>query len=213
VSLPSPPLLLVTDRLHARGDICDVAELAFLAGCRWLSLREKDLPPSEQIGLLRELMRLAERHRARVTLHGEASLAREGGAQGVHLPAGSDAGAARQLLGKDALIGLSIHHAEEARGVDAGVVDYVIAGPVFETVSKPGYGPELGTEGLAGIVQACKAPVIAIGGIAAENVLECRAAGATGIAVMGGVMRAKNPAGAVMQLLAALNRPLQPRPR
>jgi thiamine-phosphate pyrophosphorylase len=201
-------LLLITDRLHARGDISDVAELAFLAGCRWLSLREKDLTPDEQSILLRDLLRLAERHGARVTLHGDAKLARQAGAQGVHLPAGGDAAEARRLLGPEALIGLSIHDIEEARRAGANVLDYVIAGPVFETESKPGYGPALGADGLARIAKACAVPVIAIGGINPENVLDCRSAGAAGIAVMGGVMRAKNPAGAVMQLLASLGRPL-----
>ena len=109
--------------------------------------------------------------------------------------------------GKDALIGLSIHGVDEARSIEADFVDYAVAGPVFETASKPGYGPALGTEGLARIVQAARVPVIAIGGITPDNALECRAAGAAGLAVMGGVMRAKNPAGAMMQLLGALGRP------
>lgn len=206
MSLPAPPLLLVTDRRHARGDLGDVAELAFLAGCRWLSLREKDLPPSGQIELLHKVMDLAERHGARITLHGEAALAREARAQGVHLPAGSHAAAARRLLGANALVGLSIHSVEEARIADPKILDYVIAGPVFETDSKPGYGPAIGPDGLAQIVKASAVPVIAIGGIHPENVAACRAAGAAGVAVMGGVMRAKNPAGAVMQLLGALGR-------
>ena len=207
--IPAPPLLLVTDRHHASGDLPDIAESAFSAGCRWLSLREKDLPASEQIHLLREIMRLGERHAARVTLHGKAELAREAGAHGVHLSGGSDTVEARRLLGDDALIGLSIHTVDEARTAKAGTTDYVIAGPVYETASKPGYGPTLGTNGLARIVQACAVPVVAIGGITPENARECRAAGAAGIAVMGGVMRAKNPAGSVTQLIAAL----QPRPR
>jgi thiamine-phosphate pyrophosphorylase len=208
VRLPVPPFLLITDRLHVRGDISDVAELAFLAGCRWLSLREKDLTPGEQCFLLRDILRLAERHGARVTLHGEAKLARQAGAQGVHLPAGGDAAEARGLFGPDALIGLSIHTIDEARRADARHLDYVVAGPVFETESKPGYGPALGIDGLAQIANVCAVPLVAIGGINPENALECRAAGAAGIAVMGNVMRAKNPAGAVMKLIASLSRPL-----
>jgi thiamine-phosphate pyrophosphorylase len=204
VTLPDPPLLLITDRRHALGDIYDVAELAFLAGCRWLSLREKDLPPAEQGILLRELVQRGQWHGATVTLHGDPRLARDTGAQGVHLPAGSDAAEARHLLGRNALIGLSIHSAQEASAVDAKFVDYIVAGPVFETASKPGYGPALRPEGLAAIVKACPVPVIAIGGIDPQNTADCRAAGAAGIAVMGGVMRSKNPAGAVMQLLGVL---------
>jgi len=211
VTLPSPPLLLITDRLHARGDICDIAELALLAGCRWLSLREKDLPPAEQSFLLRKMIQRAERQHAKVTLHGDASLARDAGADGVHLAGGSDAAEARRLFGDGGLIGMSVHAVEEARAADPNVLDYVVAGPMFETASKPGYGPVLGPEGLARIVQASPVPVIAIGGVSPENTVECLAAGAAGIAVMGGVMRAKDPAGAVTQLLGALER--HPRPR
>lgn len=211
MTLPSPPLLLITDRLQARGDIYEIAELALLAGCRWLSLRERDLPPAEQSFLLRKIMQRAERRHAKVTLHGDAKLARDAGAEGVHLAAGSDAAEARRLFGDGGLIGISVHGAEEACGADPAVLDYVVAGPVFETASKPGYGPALGTDGLGRIVQACRVPVIAIGGITAENAAECLGAGVGGIAVMGGVMRAKDPAGAVAQLLGALGR--QPRPR
>lgn len=212
--LPAPPLLLITDRLQARGNIADIAEAAFAAGCRWLSLREKDLPQAEQAAMLRKLLACAEEYQATVILHGDAKLAREAGADGVHLAAGSNAADARRLLGKDALIGLSVHGAQEARGIDAKMIDYVIAGPVFETQSKPGYGPALGLEGLALIAGACPVPVIAIGGINPDNAPDCLRAGAAGVAVMGGVMRAKDAAARVMDLVATLTASLpQPRPR
>jgi thiamine-phosphate pyrophosphorylase len=205
--LPTPPFLLVTDRNQARGTITSIAEAAFAAGCRWLSLREKDLPQSEQALLLRKLLDCAQKYQAKVTLHGEAKIARDTGAHGVHLAAGGDVAKARRLLGKAALIGLSVHSAKEARAVDAKLVDYVIAGPVFETASKPGYGPALGPEGLALIAKACPVAVVAIGGINFENTPDCVVAGAAGIAVMGGVMRAKNPGEAVAQLIGALTAP------
>ena len=210
--LPAPPLLLITNRQQAGGNISSVAEAAFSAGCRWLSLREKDLPEIEQRFLLRELLHLAQRHHAKIVLHGDPKIARDAGAGGVHLPAGSDVTEARGLLGQDALIGLSIHGAEEARAVDGTLVDYVIAGPVFETQSKPGYGPALGPDGLALIVKASPVPVVAIGGIEAENISDCLLAGAAAVAVMGSVMRAKDPADEVTELIAALMAP-QPRPR
>jgi thiamine-phosphate pyrophosphorylase len=204
VTLPSPPLLLITDRHQARGDICDIAEAAFSAGCRWLSLREKDLSQAQQASLLRELLGRAQQFQAKVTLHGDPALAQEARAHGVHLSAGSDLAEARGVLGKDALIGLSIHAVEEARNVDVKRVDYVMAGPLFETQSKPGYGPALGPEGLALIAAACPVAVVAIGGIDPQNVSDCRMAGAAGIAVMGAVMRAENPAEVVAQLISAL---------
>ncbi len=214
MTLPSPPLLLITDRHQARGDICDIAEAAFSAGCRWLSLREKDLPQSQQAALLRKLLDRAQQFQAKVTLHGDPALARQARADGVHLSAGGDAAAARHVLAQGALIGLSVHSVQEARSVDSKRVDYVIAGPVFETQSKPGYGPVLGPEGLALIVAACPVPVVAIGGIDPQNASECQLAGVAGFAVMGGVMRSENPAEVVAQLIGALTAPMpQPRPR
>lgn len=207
MTLPIPPLLLVTDRRQARGNIIDIVAAAFAAGCRWASLREKDLPEAEQATLLREVLQRARPFGARVTVHGDPAVSREADADGVHLPASGDAAAARRLLGKDALVGLSVHSAEEARNVDAALVDYVIAGPVFLTESKPGYGPALGAEGLAAIVQASSVPVIAIGGITPKTVTDCVRSGAAGIAVMGGVMRAADPGKEVRELLDAYPRP------
>ena len=204
MTLPSPPLLLITDRQQARGDICAIAEAAFSAGCRWLSLREKDLPEPQQASLLRELLGRAQQFQAKVTLRGDPALAQQARAHGVHLSAGSDLAETRGVLGKDALIGLSVHGVEEARNVDVKRVDYAIAGPVFDTQSKPGYGPALGSEGLALIAKACPVPVVAIGGIDPPNASECRLAGAAGFAVMGSVMRAENPAEVVAQLIGAL---------
>jgi len=102
------------------------------------------------------------------------------------------------------LIGMSVHSPDEARALDPETVDYAIAGPFAETASKPGYGPALGVDGLAAIVRASPVPVIAIGGIDAANVAHCLAAGAAGIAVMGSVMRAADPAAEMARLVAAL---------
>jgi thiamine-phosphate pyrophosphorylase len=167
-------------------------------------VREKDFPRDEQIALVREIKECARRFDARVTLHGDPALAREAKADGVHLAAGGDAAAARRLLGPAALVGLSIHTVAEARAADPAQVDYSIAGSLFESTSKPGHGPALGPDGLAKIVAAARVPVIAIGGIGAENAPVALKAGAAGVAVMGGLMRAADPAAETRRLLAAL---------
>ena len=149
-------------------------------------------------------MPLARRHGARLTLHGEAALAALCGADGVHLPAGSDPAAARARLGPDKLIGVSIHTVTEAEALDPSWVDYALAGPAFETPSKPGYGPEIGRKGLAEIARAARVPVLAIGGLNPARVAEVVAAGPAGVAVMGGVMRAADPGQEVRALLATL---------
>jgi thiamine-phosphate pyrophosphorylase len=202
VKLPQPPLLLVTDRHQARLPLVEVVTAALAAGCRWVSMREKDLSADDQVALARTLLPAARRHGARLTVHGDATLAKACGADGVHLPSGGDPARSRALLGTGMLIGVSIHTVTEAEAIDPGVVDYAIAGPAFETASKPGYGPEIGRKGLAEIARAARVPVLAIGGINVARVAEVLAAGPAGIAVMGSVMRAADP-GQVMKALLA----------
>ena len=202
--LPDPPLLLVTDRRQARRPLKDVVADALKAGCRWASLREKDLPQDEQILLARTLAPLLRAQGGKLMLHGEAELARLAGADGVHLSAGVDPARARALIGPGKLIGVSIHTVTEAEAIDPALVDYAAAGPAFETASKPGYGPEIGRKGLLEITRAARVPVLAIGGINSARVGELVAAGAAGIAVMGGVMRAADPAQEVKALIATL---------
>ncbi len=97
---------------------------------------------------------------------------------------------------------MSIHTVTEAEAIDRNVVDYAIAGPAFETPSKPGYGPEIGRKGLAEIARAAPVPVLAIGGLNATRAAEVLASGPVGIAVMGGVMRATDPGREVRGLLS-----------
>jgi thiamine-phosphate pyrophosphorylase len=203
VRLPDPPLLLVTDRAQARGPLAELVAAACAGGCRWVSVREKDLPEEAQIALARSLRPIAQRFGARLTLHGEPAAARAAGLGGVHLPASGDPAAARAALGPDAFIGMSIHGAADAAALDRALVDYAVAGPAFATASKPGYGPALGVDGLAAIARATAVPVVAIGGIAAHAVPEVMEAGIAGVAVMGTVMRAAEPAAVIEQILAA----------
>jgi thiamine-phosphate pyrophosphorylase len=205
VRLPRPAILLVTDRRQARRPLAEVVEDALAAGCRWVSVREKDLPAAEQIVLVQTLLPLASRYNACVCVHGEATLAKEANADGLHLSAGSDCRAARNLLGAEKLIGVSIHTKTEAQTIDPGVVDYAIAGPMFETSSKPGYGPAFGRKGLAQIVNATRIPILAIGGISPARAADVVAAGAIGVAVMGSVMRAADGR-EIEALLAALRK-------
>jgi thiamine-phosphate pyrophosphorylase len=201
--LPVPPLLVISDRRQARQPLQQVVEAAFAGGCRWFSLREKDLPPDERRALLGALVTLGHRFGAVVTAHEDIEAVAAVGADGVHLPSGGSPVAARARL-PGALIGASAHSADEAAAVARAGADYVTASPVFVTASKPGYGPALGLDGLARIVAAARGPVVALGGITAENAGLCCDVGARGIAVMGEVMRAVNPQATVEHILRAM---------
>jgi thiamine-phosphate pyrophosphorylase len=208
VKLPDPALLVITDRRQARMPIADIVEAAAAAGCRWISVREKDLPADEQVALAKSLLPIARRFGARLMLHGDAGLAEAAGLDGAHLPAGGDAARARALLGKERLLGISIHSVAEAARLDPALVDYAIVGPAYETESKPGYGPQLGAEGIAAIASATSVPILAIGGITADSARHMLKSRAAGVAVMGTVMRSSAPGAEIRRLLAALAAPV-----
>jgi thiamine-phosphate pyrophosphorylase len=202
VRLPEPPLLVITDRRQAALPLVDVVAAALAGGCRWISLREKDLLEDEQVAWAEKLLPLAHRFGARFTIHGDIAAATI--LDGLHLQEGGDARAARERLGPEKLIGLSVHAPRQAADADTAALDYLIAGPVYESASKPGYGPALGAAGLAEFARSTSLPIIAIGGIDAANIAAVMQAGAVGVAVMGGVMRASDPAQTVRELLTAL---------
>jgi thiamine-phosphate pyrophosphorylase len=204
VSLPDPPLLVISDRRRARQPLEDIAAAIFAAGCRWLSLREKDLEAAERVALLRRLVAIGAAHDATVMVHEDIAAARGSGAAGIHLPSGLSPAAFRSELPRGALIGCSTHDAAELAAAAAAGADYATLSPIFATASKPGYGPALGLERLRAAASATTIPVIALGGVGAANAAACLSTGIAGIAVMGEVMAAADPAAAVRDLLAAI---------
>jgi thiamine-phosphate pyrophosphorylase len=200
--LPAPPVLLITDRRQAQQPLAEVVAAALEAGCRWVSVREKDLAAPQQVALAREIVGVAEPFAACVLLHGDPRLAAEAGCAGVHLPADGDVKAARTLLRPGAWVSISTHGIEEAlAAADAGA-DAVTLSPIFASASKPGYGPALGLERLSEVAARSPILVIALGGIEdAEHVRACLAAGAAAVAVMGAPMRAADPAGLLARLI------------
>jgi thiamine-phosphate pyrophosphorylase len=123
------------------------------------------------------------------------------GGPAVHLSAAEPLPAPRP-----ALLGRSCHDAGEVARAGAEGCDWVTVSPVHPTVSKPGYGPALGSAGLAALCRVPGAPpVYALGGVSRSNARACRSAGAYGVAVMGGVMRAERPDRCVELLLGELS--------
>jgi thiamine-phosphate pyrophosphorylase len=201
--LPAPPLLVISDRRQAHQPLEEIAEAVFASGCRWFSLREKDLPPQERLSLLTALVERGRSWGATVTIHDDIEAAVVANAGGVHLPSGANPKPARERL-PCRLIGASAHSAEEAAAQLRAGADYVTVSPIFVTASKPGYGPALGLDGLACIAKQVAGPLIALGGISAENAALCLSVGAQGVAVMGEVMRASDPRAVVEGILDVL---------
>jgi len=205
MKLPDPPLLVISDRRQAKSPFAEIAAAAFRAGCRWFSLREKDLPVAERRRVLLDLEAIGHRHGAVVMAHEDVEAVVATGADGVHLPGGGDPRAIRAWL-PAGLIGVSAHAPAEAAAQLAAGADYVTFSPIFLSASKPDYGPAQGLAALAEAARLARGPVVALGGIDESNIAACLAAGASGIAVMGEVMRASDPEATVRALLAAIKR-------
>jgi thiamine-phosphate pyrophosphorylase len=213
VNLPDPPLLLITDRRLSRRPLEETAARALAAGCRWVSLREKDLLPEARLALLQRLLELGRSFGAVIGVHGDIAGALAASAAAVHLPAGADPAAVRARLPADMLLGTSAHDAAElARAASAGA-DYATLSPIFPSASKPGYGPALGGEALARLAAGVSIPVVALGGIDRARIATCIDAGAAGVAVMGGVMGADDPGGVMAALIKTLGAALAARRR
>jgi thiamine-phosphate pyrophosphorylase len=200
-----PRLLVLTDRraTTARGRTLDeTIASAVEGGAHAIVLREKDLPP-EHRRHLGEQVAAALASGCRLFVASDVTLARALGADGVHLAASDPPVPRRARAGL--VVGRSCHDERDLRAaVDEGL-DYVTVSPIHASMSKPGYGPTLGADGLRALTALEHTPpVFALGGVDASRVAECIAAGATGVAAMGAVMAAPEPAAAVAALLAAL---------
>jgi len=201
-SLPDPAFLLITDSAQAGPPLADICAAASRAGCRWFMVREKGIGSAELVALTREILAAVEPG-ASVIVNGDAEAARLAGASGVHLQNIDAVAAARASLSEDNLIGYSAHSIADAAVAARAGADYVTLSPVFETQSKPGYGPALGLAGISSAVRELEIPVIALAGITTGNIGDVRASGVAGVAVMGEVMRAADPAAVSAALLAA----------
>jgi thiamine-phosphate pyrophosphorylase len=202
-SAPFGPLLVVTDRHQAQAagrTLLETIGAAADAGALAVLLREKDLSRRRRAALAAELQERVAPRGGRLVVASDEKLARSVGGAAVHL-ASSDPWVepAGELP-----VGRSTHNASEVEAAAKKGCAYATISPVFPTTSKPGYGPALGVEGLRAMVQvAGELPLFALGGITPETVASCLAAGAYGVAVMGAVMVATDPAGVVRSLLAA----------
>jgi len=185
-----PRLVLLTDRSQlalGRGLVRTVTECVE-AGLRAVVVREHDLAPTARVALLRELADLPG-------LIVISSRSHDAVVHGLHL-------AARQRPPRHGWWGRSCHsRGAVARAATEGA-SWATLSPYAESASKPGRQSDLVPNDLAGH----SIPVLALSGIGPHNAAEAVAGGAHGVAVMGAVMRAADPAAVVTELLDVLCR-------
>jgi thiamine monophosphate synthase len=189
MSADLPRLLLLTDRSQlqlGRALVRTVAECA-AAGLRAVVVREHDLPAATRAALVADLAAIDG-------LTVISSRIPDPAATAFHLSAD------QPVPDDTACWGRSCHSAAEVRRAATDGASYATLSPYATTRSKPGYGPPLP----AGAFADLPLPTFALGGITPSNASAARQAGAHGVAAMGEVMRADEPAAVVADLLAVL---------
>ncbi|HEY8450171.1 MAG TPA: thiamine phosphate synthase [Bacillota bacterium] len=197
---------------HWRAVLERLASAGAGAGPDWLHARDPGAAAGDFSAYVQIVAGCARRLGAGLIVNDRCDIALACGAQGVQLPErGLPVAAAVRALGRRGLIGRSVHDREGAlRAVEAGA-DYLLFGHVFATASK-GDRPPAGPEPLARIVEEVPVPVIAIGGIDAHNLESVLATGCSGIAVVGAIAGAPDPAAAAHELRERLaSSPARPR--
>jgi thiamine-phosphate pyrophosphorylase len=197
-----PRILVITDRTQVRTTVENVVRAVCReAGCTWVLLRDRDLPPLERRHMAERLREVTNECNAKLSISSDAQLAADIGAEGVHLQRASDIDAARALL-PEGWIGVSAHSVADVRLAKENGADYVSLSPIFPTESKPGYGPPLGLETIREAAEI-GIPIFALGGVTPRSGFSCVEAGAYGFAVMGTVMRAPQPGKVIRDYAAA----------
>ncbi len=193
MSFKLPKLYPITDRRLSGLSHAEQVERLCEGGARVIQLREKLLSPREFYREAEAALGAARRWGARLVINDRADVALALGADGVHL--GQDdlpPGAARALLGEGAIIGFSTHSVAQAAEAARMSVNYVAIGPVFQTSSKEKPDPVVGLEGVRRVRGSMREtlPLVAIGGITAENARAVLDAGADSVAVVSALLSA-----------------------
>ncbi len=179
-----------------------LAETFLDAGARIMQLRLKDAPGRDFLAAARAIAALCRSRGAILIVNDRVDIAILAGAHGVHL--GQDdlpLEAARQIAGRDMLVGISTHTAEQARAAENRGADYVGFGPMYAGGLKH-IAAGMGLDNLRAIRAAVRIPIVAIGGITEARVAETLAAGADAVAIITEVVNAPNVGAKVRSILA-----------
>ena len=188
-------LYLVTDRTLSLGrSTVEVVRAAIRGGVSCVQLREKGCSTREFMDEARLLKALLAGTGVPLFINDRLDVALAVGADGVHLGQNDLAIAdARRLVGNRMIIGISAESVADAVRAEAEGADYIGASPVFTTPTKTDTASPLGLDGLRAIRRAVRLPLVAIGGIDADNAAQVLRAGADGLAVVSAIVSAPCP--------------------
>lgn len=187
-------LYLVTDRGLSKLPFYEMIEKAVEGGVTVVQLREKNLSTREFIEEAIEVKKILEGRGIPLIINDRVDIAIAVEADGVHL--GNEdmpVELARKILGKKFIIGASAGSINEAIEKEKMGADYIAVSPVFSTPTKPDAGQPLGLDGVREMKKFIKVPLIGIGGINRENVVEVIKSGADGVAVVSAIVSSVDP--------------------
>ncbi|WP_299466162.1 thiamine phosphate synthase [uncultured Microscilla sp.] len=187
------------------------AQKACEAGCNWVQLRVKDTPEAEVQAIALKVKAICALYGATFILNDHVAVAKAVHADGVHLgKEDMSPKEARKILGKDAIIGGTANTFEDVQRLVKARVDYIGAGPFRFTTTKKKLSPVLGAQGYTTLMANCyeqniDTPIVAIGGIVAEDLSIIRQTGVYGVAVSGVITHHQSPAQVVETMQTTFN--------
>ena len=184
----------------------DGIRLALDGGLKWIQLRMKDATDDDFLRIGKEVRKLCDSYHATFIIDDRVGLVRELGADGVHLgKKDMPIAEARRILGDNAIIGGTANTFEDIEMHYHASATYIGCGPFRFTTTKQGLSPTLGLEGYRNIMQKVTAagidiPIVAIGGITADDIPALMQTGIAGIALSGAILRAEEPTRFAMEI-------------
>jgi thiamine-phosphate pyrophosphorylase len=207
-----PPLdlclyLVIGSDVTARRPVAEVVRQAVAGGVTAVQLREKHRATRAFVEEARGLVAPLRPLGVPLIVNDRVDVALAAGADGVHVGQDDMAIAdVRRVVGPAWIVGVSVTNAADASAVDADLVDYAGVGPVFATSTKLDAAPPLGLAGTEEICRMLRVPVVAIGGIHAENAAQVLTTGVHGIAVVSAICSADRPREAALRLASRCQR-------
>lgn len=194
-------LYAVTDRSWLRGEtLYEQVEKALKGGATFMQLREKDLDSDNFLNEARQIKALCAKYRVPFVINDNVDIAMAVDADGVHVgQSDMEAGDVREKLGSDKIIGVTVKTVEQAIKAQERGADYLGVGAVFTTSTKSD-ATEISHEMLQTICKSVTIPVVAIGGIQADNMMQLKGTGIDGIAVVSAIFASEDIESATKEL-------------
>ena len=195
-------LYAVTDSTWLNGrKLVDDVEDVLKAGATFIQLREKNATYEETVALAREIKKLTDKYNVPFVIDDNVEAAKEIDADGVHIgQSDTEAKRARDILGENKIIGVSAGNLKEAIEAEKNGADYIGIGAMFDTSTKKDH-TDMTFEEAKKITDTVKIPVVAIGGINKNNIMELKGTGVDGVAVISAIFAQPDRYSAAKELL------------